>query len=182
QRELLHEDVRALRDGLVRGRRAVGPDLEDQAVVVRDLTDAGRLDGEVHLAHRAEERVDRDDPDRQALTALGGVEAAALLDGELHPERGLGLERRDRRLGRDELDLGGRGNVTSGGDAGTFLLERERDGLVRERTQPHVLQVEDDLYDVLLHARDGRELMRDAAHARGGDGRALERGQQHATQ
>src|SRR5207249_3421267 len=40
QRELLHEDVRSLRDRLVRRRRAVGPHLEDEAVVVRDLTDA----------------------------------------------------------------------------------------------------------------------------------------------
>ncbi len=44
------------------------------------------------------------------------------------------------------------------------------------------LDVEDDVGDVLAHARDRRELVQHAVDLDGGHGRALERGQQHAAQ
>ena len=44
--------------------RAVGLDVEDEAVVVGLLLDAGGLDVEGDPAHRREDRVDRDDADR----------------------------------------------------------------------------------------------------------------------
>jgi len=157
-------------------------DLEDETVVVRDLADARALDREVHLADGAEERVDRDHADGETLTPLSGVEAFALLDRELHPERSLGLERGDLDLGVDELDLGGRRDIAGRRGTRAFLLQGEGDRFVRERAQADVFEVEDDLNDVFLDARDRRELVRDAAHPGGRDRRSLERGQQHATQ
>src|SRR6185295_2763444 len=102
--------------------------------------DARVLDREVHLLDRAVEGVDRNDADRQALTPLGRVKAAAGLDRELHPEGRLGLERRDRRLRVDDLDLAGGDDVGRGRDARAFLLDRERDRLVGERAETDLLQ------------------------------------------
>ena len=46
--------------------------------------------------------------------------------------------------------------------------------------QRDLLQVEDDVGRVLDHAGDGRELVQHALDPDGGDGRALDRGEQHA--
>ena len=67
--------------------RPVGLDLERQLVVVGHLADARVLDPVVDLPDRREDRVDRDDADRQALGALGGQVADAALDGEVHLDR-----------------------------------------------------------------------------------------------
>ncbi len=46
----------------------------------------------------------------------------------------------------------------------------------------HVLDVQDDVGHVFAHAGDGREFMQHAVDMDGGDGRALQRGQQDAAQ
>ena len=100
--------VAGRRERVARRDRTVGLDLERELVVVRGLLDAGRLDRERHPAHRREDRVDRDDPDRgRALVALGRQVAAALLDGEVDGEAALGVHRREVELGVEDLDVGG---------------------------------------------------------------------------
>ena len=42
---MLLEDGGGLQEGVLRGDAAIGPDLEDELVVVRALADAGILDG-----------------------------------------------------------------------------------------------------------------------------------------
>ena len=56
---------------LARRDRTVGLDVEDEAVVVGALLDAGRLDLEHHAADRREDRVDRDDADGAVLRCHG---------------------------------------------------------------------------------------------------------------
>ena len=88
--EVMLQDRGGLLQGVVGGDAAVGPDLEDQLVVVGDLADAGVLHRVLDQAHGREEGIDRDDADRLLLllVLLAGIIAAAGLDLDL------GLERR----------------------------------------------------------------------------------------
>ena len=104
------------RRGRRRGDRTVGLDLDDEAVVVGRLLDAGRLDLERHPADRAEDRVDRDDADRAVLVfAVARQVAAALLDGEVDRQAALGVERGDVQVRAEDLDVG-RALDVAGGD------------------------------------------------------------------
>ena len=104
--ELVLEDARRVRDRVLRPHAAVGPDLERQPVVVGALADARVGHGEVDLADRREDRVDRDGADRIALflVALGRDVAAAALDHQLHVELAVLGEGRDVLLGVEDLD------------------------------------------------------------------------------
>src|SRR5207245_7792024 len=113
----------------------VSPYLEDQSIVLRDLSDAPALDADVHLSPRAVQRIDRNDTDGQPFAAIARMEAAALLDGELEPERCLRLERRDVCLRVHELDLARSHDVRGGRLARSGLFERQRHRLGRERSQ-----------------------------------------------
>src|SRR5258706_7183138 len=64
--------------------------------------------------------------------------------------------------------------------AGLVHSERERLGVVAVQLQGNLLQVEDDVGRVLDHAGNRRELVQHAVDLDGGDGRAFNRGQQHA--
>ena len=96
--EVLGEQPGGAADGLDRGERAVGPDLDDELVPLGLLTDAGLLDEEVGLADRREDGVDRDHADRLALVlvALRGDVALAALDHEVHAQ--LRLRRVERAM------------------------------------------------------------------------------------
>src|SRR5947207_12688419 len=110
RRELLGR----LADRLVRRDGPVGPDLEDQLVPVGLLANAGLLDQEIRLYDRAEDRIDRDNPDWLALflVAVGGHVALAALDGELHPQPALvRVKRADIEIRIDDLDVTGRLDV-----------------------------------------------------------------------
>src|SRR5512133_789430 len=157
---------------VLRGQRAVGLDVQDQPVVVGHLARAGGLDGVADPAHGREDRVDRDAADLVGgrLVALGRPVAAALLDPQLHLQLGLGVQGGQVQLGVDDVDVGrgddvGRGHVTGAG-----------------RAQAQLLDVEDDVGDVLLHALDGRELVQDAVDLDGRDRGARDGRQQGAAQ
>src|SRR4029079_5697597 len=94
-----------------------------------------------------------------ALVALRGEVAAALLDGEVDGEAALRVDRRDVQLGVEDLDVGGDLDVASGDLPRAARGETQRDGLVGGAGQHDVLDVEDDVGDVFLHARDGVELV-----------------------
>ena len=81
---------------------------ERELVEVRALTDAGGVDAVGRAPDRREDRVDRDDADRLVLglVVLGRRVAAAAADRQVHLELRLLLERRDRRLGVEDLDAG----------------------------------------------------------------------------
>ena len=86
-------------------------------------------------------------------------------------------------VGVEDLDAGGQVDVL-GGDLARARHDQRSLDLARVGVHPadDALQVQDDVGDVLLDARDRRELVRDALDAHARDGGARERGEQHAPQ
>ena len=114
---------------------------------------------------------------------LGRDVAAAAADRQRDLEAALVGEVGDLELRVEDLEVGGRLDVGRRDDAGALLLEPHLD-LRRLAVQAadEALEVEDDVGDVLAHARQRRELVRDALDLHRGDGGALERREQHAAQ
>ncbi len=163
--------------------RPVGLDLDGQLVEVRVLADPHVLDPVVDLAHRGEDRVDGDDPDGQGLGALGAQVAHAALDGQVHLDRHvIGVEGHQDEVRVDDLDVGRLGHVRRGHRTGAALDEAELDRVGGEALEPELLDVEDDLGDVFLDARDGRELLVDVTDLDARDGRPFEGRQEDASQ
>ena len=168
---------------LARRDRAVGLDLEDQLVEVRRLLDADRLDRERDAADRREHRVERDRADRAgALVALRAHVALAALDGDVEGEVALGVERRDAQVAVQDLDVARGLEVRRECVAGAALVEADDDGLVAVDLQDHVLQVQEDVGDVLLHPLDRRELVQGGVEADLGGRGPRDRREQRAAQ
>ena len=181
--ELAHQDLGRLAEGRLRGRRAVGLDLDRKLVVVRHLADAGLLDLVVHAAHRGEDGVHRHHADRHLLGVLGGPIAHAGLDRQVHLDRsGIGVEREEDEVGIHDLDVGGLADIGGGDRPGTTLHELQRDGVARERAEAQLLDVQDDLGDVFLDVLERAELVEDAVDLDAGDGGPLQGTQEDATQ
>ena len=184
-RELADQDLRRLAEGVLRVDRAVGRDVERELVVVGALADTGRLDLVGHAANRREDRVDRDDADRVLRPAveLRRDVAASAADRQRHLEPAVAREVGDLELRIEDLELCRRLDVGRRDGARALLRDVHLDlgGLALE-TGHEVLQVQDDVGDVLAHARQGRELVRGALDLDRGDRSALERREQHAAQ
>ena len=87
------------------------------------------------------------------------------------------------RLGVEDLDAGGQVDVPRGDLTGAGDHQRRLDlGRVGVHPADDLLEVEDDVGHVLLDAGDRRELVGDPLDPDARDGRAGERGQQHAPQ
>ena len=168
---------------VARRDRPVGLDLERELVVVRGLLDPRGLHRERDSPHRREDRVDGDEPDRRrALVALCRQVAAALLDGEVDREPALGVHRCEVELGVEHLDVG-RGLDVAGGDlTGAARVEAERDGLLGRALEHEVLDVQDEVGDVFLHAGNDVELVQRFVETHLRDGCAGDRRQERAAQ
>ena len=163
--------------------RAIGLDLDHEVVVVGRLLDTGRLDVEADAADRAEDRVDGNHTDRAGLDlALAGGVATPLLDGEVDRQTGLAVERRDREVLVEDLDVGRALDVTSGDGGRATCVEAQVDRLVGGRGEHDVLDVQDDVGDILDDTRDGVELVKGFVEPHGRDRRAGNRRQEGATQ
>ena len=181
--ELLYQDLGGTRQRCLGGRRPIGLDLEVQAVEVRHLTHPRIADDEVHAAHRGEDGVHRDDPDRQILGVLGRSVADARLHGEVHLDRSrIRVEGQQEELRVDDLDVGRLGDVGGGHRTCAMLHQLERDRVARERAQAQLLDVEDDLGHVLLDIVDRAEFVEDTRHLHRCDGGPLQRIQKDAAQ
>src|SRR5918999_1428866 len=171
-----------------RGRgvdRAVGLDVQRQLVEVGALADAGLLDRVRDALDGREDRVDRDHADRlvRRLVVLRRAVAAAATDREVQLELRLLLERRDVRVGVEDLDAGRQVDVARRDLAGPGHDQRRLDlGRVGVHPADDALEVQDDVGDVLGDALDRRELVRDPLDAHARDRRPRERGQQDAPQ
>jgi hypothetical protein len=154
--------------------KIVGLDLHRQLVEVGPLADPRRVDSVGGAPDRREDRVDRDHPNRLVLglVLLRGRITTASTDGQIHLQLGSLLERGDGDVGVEDLDSGGQVNVLrldlagAGGDQRSLDLVR-----IGVHADHDVLEVEDDVRDILLHAGDVGELVRDAL-----DPNALDRG------
>ena len=103
-------------------------------------------------------------PIGSASVALGAEVADAALDGQVHLDRHVvGVEGHQDEVGVDDLDVGRLGDVGGDDRAGAALDQPELDRVGREALQAELLDVQDDLGDVFLDARDRRELLVDVA-------------------
>ena len=171
----------ARRERLLRRERAVGLDLDGQAVEVGHLADARVLDRVVDLAHGREDGVDGDDPDGQRLGRARRQVAHAALDGEVHLQgHVVGVEGQERQLRVDDLDVGVLADVGGRDRAGAGLDQAELHRMRGVALEAQLLDVEDDLGEILLDARDAGEFVVHVAHLDRGDGGALQGREQDA--
>ena len=108
--------------------------------------------------------------------------AAAALDAQLHVELAALGDRRDVRIRLENLDVLIDLDVARAHFAGLVDAQIQRLGVVDVAGQRNLLEVEDDVGRILDHARNRRELVQHAVDLHRRDRRALDRGQQHATQ
>ena len=85
-------------------------------------------------------------------------------------------------VGAEDLDVGRDLEVAGGGVARAPLVEAHGHRLVAVHPEEEVLQVEDEVGDVLLHPRQGGELVEGVVEADLGDRRARDRRQQGAAE
>ena len=85
-------------------------------------------------------------------------------------------------VGVEDLDIRRGANVAGGRVARAADVEPQRHRLVGGHPQDEVLQVEDDVGDILLHALQGGELVERLVEPNLGDGGAGDRRQQRAAQ
>ena len=182
--EVMAQNGRGLQQRVVRGQAAIGPDFEDELVVIGALTDAGVFDRVFHAGHRRENGIDRDQTDRLvgALVFVAGGETASDAHFEFGVELMLLVERADELFRVQDVvtlhDLD-----VAGGDF-AFLVHGESEfaRLVIGGLEFHPLQIEHDVGDVLDHARKGGELVLRAGDLYRGDGSAFERGKENAAE
>ena len=168
-----------------RGPQALlGLDVQDQLVEVGPLLDSGRLDLVGDPQHRRVDRVDRDPADLLArlLVLRGGDVAAAALDRQLHLQLALAVQGRDVQVRVVHLNAGRRRDVRGGDRARTLLAQVHVHRLVVLGRDDEVLEVQDDVGDVLGHARHGRELVQHALDPDAGDSGTGNRRQQRTAQ
>ena len=163
---------------------AVGPDVKDELFVVGHLADAGVFGVEVDARDGGEDGVDGDAADflLAVLVVLGGAESAAGADFDLHVEGGVGVEGGDALEGVEDFDGVVRGEVRGGDDAGAFFVELEPAGVAGLAFEEDALEVEDDVRDVLRNPGERAKFVGRALDSDGGDGHALDGGEQHAAQ
>ena len=178
------EDGGSLREGVVRGDAPVGPDFQQEAVVIGALADAGIFNGVADAGDRGEEGVDGNDADGLVgfLVFVARAEAAADFDFEFHFELFLLVESADVLLGVDQFEVLVQSDVAR--QNGSLLVDGEEKGLgiARMGAEKDFFEVQDDVGDVLANALDAGELMHGAIDFDGGDGGAFEGGEQDAAE
>ena len=134
--EVVAKDGGGLKQRVVRRDATVGPDVEDQLVVIGALADTRVLHRVLDAGDRREDRVDGDHADRLVgmLVFVAGGEAAADLDLELGIELLLSVERADVLIGIDDLDALDALDVAGG--HGAFLRHRDASPCERRGRAP----------------------------------------------
>jgi hypothetical protein len=158
----------------------LGLDVQDESVEVGALLDSGgfHLVGDAH--HRRVDGVDRNPSDLLAgLLVLGGGDVAATaLDGHLHLQLALAVERRDVQIGVVHLDTSRRRDVRRGDRTRALLAQVHHHGLVVLGGDDQLLEVQDDVGDVFPDPGDRGELVQHALDPNRRDRRAGDGGQQ----
>ena len=155
---MLAENLAGFDQRHLRRQRAVGPDLQDQPVIIGLLADAGVLRAVAHAGHRRINAVHRDQADFLLLgvrdVLRGGDISAALGDRQRHVESLILGQRGDDMILVDDRDRG----------IGFDHSRRDRTGLAHDKLHflvivavelhDQALDVEDDVRDI-LHERPG---------------------------
>src|SRR5262249_10573053 len=159
QLEVVVQDPRGLAHRDARRHAAVGPQLEDESLAVAPHG----LDVEVHPLDRREVGVEEDgvDGQRLRLAPLGRYVAAPAFDTHLHLEQAVLVERGQRHVGAEDLDVGVGLEVAGLGHADALRLETEDLRTVQVKTEHDLAEVHQDVERVLHHAGQVRELVED---------------------
>src|SRR6266487_3405622 len=104
---MAYQNVGSLGHSVVRSHRAVGPDVEGEPFVVRDLANPRRFDGVIDLPDRRKNRIDRNHPDWEAVPMIARLISLAALDREIDVQASLGrIKRGQMKLWIHDLDVG----------------------------------------------------------------------------
>ena len=163
--EMGDEQLPRHRDRLIRGDRPIGRDLEGQAIEIRIVQDAGRIDVEGDFLDRRVIRIGGDDANgvdvALDLVLVAGDVSPAVADEDGHDQVGAFVYGRDLKLG--VADGAKRGQFEVAGFEDGRALDVDFDPLEVGRVvvdlQDEVLEVEDDARHVGADAREGGELM-----------------------
>jgi hypothetical protein len=183
---MLLRERRRIRHRVLGRNRAVGFDGDGEAIIVGALTDARFRHGEVGAAHGIIDRIHAHHVDGQRTVdgmLLRLDVPAALVDVQLAVDFAIVLQREQQLLGRHHRDRAVRFDVARI-DRSRLLGPDMQHGLVNvgREHQRQLLQPRDDLMDIFDHAGNRLVLVHHAIEAEGPDGRATERGEEHATQ
>src|SRR6187551_2359724 len=186
-RQLILEDAAGATDGFFRVDRAVGLDVDHELVEVGTLFDARGIDHVRHATHRRERRVQLQAADRTALlfergAIQGGTIATAALNAQRHGQFAGLREVREHQLRVHDFDVVVRVDVAGRHRARALLRQAQLRAVARVHLESDLLQVEQDVDDVFLHAFDGGVLMEHAFDFHFRDRGARHGRQQYATQ
>ena len=182
-RDLILDDLGAVRDGIFRGQRAVGPHFEDQAVIVGHLTHTSLLHSVGDLANRREGGVQLNQTDfiGQTFVHVGRHIALAHAHFKFHLQHHVLGEGGDVlfRIEHGHMLIG----LNLGGRNRPFAVNAKRQALrfVRVHAQTHLLDVQHHVGHVFEDAVDGGELMLHAGNLHRHKGSTLQGGKQHTT-
>src|SRR5690606_34812910 len=167
QAEQLNQGATSRSHRVPRGDRRLGLDVEDQLVEVRALLDTGRLDLVAHLQNRRVDRVDRNPADLGTglLVLHRGDIATTTLDDKLNLQLALCVQGGDVEIRVVHRDTGRRHDVSGGDLTRALLAQVHRHRLVLFGADHQLLDVQDDVGDVLLHTRNGGELVQHTVDA-----------------
>ena len=183
--EVMLEDRTGLLKGVVRVDTTVGPDFENELIIIGNLSDAGVFNGILDEANRREKRIDRDNPDGLLLflVLLAGIVSATGLNLDFSLEGGVFLECRDHLIGVNDGDIGIRLDVSGGDSTSAVLnLDGQSERLAFQRNDENFLQVEDDVSDIFDDPINALELVLNTLDFDRGDSGTLDRAQKNATQ
>ena len=103
----MFENGSGLFERIIGGNPAVGPNLQNELIIIGDLTDAGCLDRILHETNRGKERINRDHTDSLLflLILLAGIITPAGLDLNLRLEITFRVQRADYLVGIYDRDI-----------------------------------------------------------------------------
>ena len=181
---MLNQVVGGLRQRVADVDAAVGPDFQHELVVVGALANAGIFHAVGHAADGHVHRIQGQSVD--GLVGGAGVSrdvALADFGGHHHVQAAAaGTQRADGPVGVDHFHVGGDFDVAGNDGASLVGIQAQVLRVVAGGFQHDAFQVEQHVQHVLGHAGDGGELVGDAVNAYGGNGAALQAGQQDAAQ
>src|SRR5262245_53989744 len=176
-RHMIFDQLRGQADGEFRRDAAVGPDLEQQLVVIGVLPQPRGLDMEVDLGDRGMNRIYWDVTDRQIVIeiAVGRDVTTPALDPHLDVEISALAHRGDVDVGVEHLNVLIQLDVARLHLPGFGARHADCLRLAGMEFEGDLFKVEDDIGGILNDASDRGEFVQDAFNSHGGDGGPFDR-------